>query len=599
MKKALFAVSSLGLGHATRTLAVIKYFINSYDITVISYGDALKLLKEELAQYNNIEFIEMCDYPLLERGDGLKFYYYLFIDLIETNLTIRKEHKKTIEIADNYDFIFSDGRYGIYSPNKPSFLLSHQISFMPPKWLKFFKFITDFSNYLYFKNFNQVFIADYKKYDKSLAGNLSHTSLTHFFSHKYIGILSSSKKIDVEEDIDYLFIISGYLKDKKDIFISKLLEQAKKLEGKKVFILGDTSQKEILNMEEDNIIIYPFATKELRNELMCRAKTVISRTGYTTIMDLVELDKKAILFPTKNSTEQEYLATYHKHKHYFVIGEDEDNFNLTELSHREKDTIPVNPLSKTDEALYEIDKTIKSYFHKNFFSIIVPIYNEEKYLENTLNKLLELHYDKNCFEIILVENGSTDKSYNIALSYKNKIDNIKILQSDKGVSKAKNLGLEHTDEKSDFTIFLDADTLLEKDFLNELNNYLNKNSDKNLSIGTTSIKPTGSVTLYDKCWFKFFDIGHRFTKTSYSIQIAKTDVAKNIKFDEDLHYSEDLKFINEMLVFGNFFFLNTNQVATSTRRFKQDGYFKTLFYWNKQALTPEYLKKNRPYSSVR
>ncbi|NOX15718.1 MAG: glycosyltransferase [Epsilonproteobacteria bacterium] len=598
MKKALFAISSLGLGHATRSLAVIKHFEKEYDITIISYGNALKFLQEELSQ-SNISFIEIEDYPKLERGDGIYFYFYLFTDLIKTNFVIKKEHKVTIGMEDDYEFIFSDGRYGVYSSKVPSFLLSHQISFIPPKWLAFFKFVTDFSNYFYFKNFNKVFIPDYKKYNKSLAGNLAHTSLTNFFPHDYIGIVSLYKELNIQEDIDYLFIISGYLEDKKKSFISKLLEQAKKLDGKKVFILGNTSENEIIQMEEENITIYPSATKNFRNELFCRAKTIVSRTGYTTIMDLVELDKKAILFPTPNSTEQEYLATYHQYKNYFVICEDEDSFDLKELSATINKTVPLKPESKTNEALLHIEKTIKSYFHQNYFSIIVPVFNEEKYLSDTIEKLLELNYNKDYFEIIIVENGSTDESYKIAKAYEEKTENLNVYQSLKGVSKAKNLGLKYTNKESDFSILLDADTLLEKDFLNELNNYLNKNTQNNLSIGTTAIKPADNNSWYDRCWYNFFDIAHKITKTSYSIQIAKTSIAKEVKFDEELNYSEDLKFVKTMLIFGNFFFLNTKQVATSTRRFRQDGYFKTLFYWNIQALTPEKLKKHKPYSTVR
>ena len=597
MKKALFAVSSLGLGHATRSLAVIKHFIKEYEITVISYGNALKFLQEELSEYD-VAFIEVKDYPLLERGEGVCFYLYLLTDLVKTNFIIKNEHEVTARIQDEYEFIFSDGRYGVYSVKTPSFLLSHQISFMPPKWLGFFKFVTDFSNYFYFKNFNKVFIADYKRYDKSLAGNLSHTAFTHFFPHEYVGIVSSYKKIDINEDIDYLFIISGYLKEKKENFVSKLLEQAKKLDGKKVFILGDTSTKEVQHIQGD-ITIYPSATKELREELFSRAKIVVSRTGYTTIMDLVELDKRAILFPTPNSTEQEYLASYHKYKDYFVICEDENSFDLKELADKVVQTVPLNVSSKTGEALKYIDKSIKSYFHKHFFSIIVPVFNEEKYLDETIEKLSKLDYDKDCFEIIIVENGSTDESYKIAKSYEQSIENLKVYHSEKGVSKAKNFGLKQTSEKSDFSVLLDADTLLERDFLLELNNYLNKNADKNLCIGTTAVKPADSNSWYDKCWYKFFDIAHKITKTSYSIQIAKTSIAREAKFDEELNYSEDLKFIKTMMIFGNFFFLNTNQVATSSRRFKQDGYFKTLIYWNIQAFTPEKFKKHKPYSYVR
>jgi len=57
----------------------------------------------------------------------------------------------------------------------------------------------------------------------------------------------------------------------------------------------------------------------MRHKLFKNAEVIISRAGYTTIMDLLELNKKAILYPTPNQTEQEYLANYLKNKNYFII----------------------------------------------------------------------------------------------------------------------------------------------------------------------------------------------------------------------------------------------------------------------------------------
>jgi len=599
MKKILFAVSSLGLGHATRTLPIIKHFATSYGIDIISYGNALKFLKTELKDFENINFIEIEDYPLFERGEGFCFYFYLIKDLITTNNIIKKEHKQVLDIEKDYEFIFSDGRYGVYSKTIPSFLLSHQISFMPPKFLGFFKFISDIGNLSYFRNFNTVFIPDFKDYKLSLAGKLSHNYLTSFFPHKYIGILSSYKKMDIKEDIDYLFLISGYLIEQKNRFISKLLEEAKKLDGKKVFVLGDTSRDDVEYLDKYDITIYPFAAKELRAELLNRAKTIISRTGYTTIMDLVELNKKAILFPTQNSTEQEYLAKYHKIKGDFVICEDTENFDLKNLSEKVSNIKPINSPTKTKEAIEIIENTILKNFKKHFFSIIIPASNEEKYISNTLENLSKLNYYKDKFEIIVVENGSVDNTLEIVKSFKEKIPNLKILTSKKGISVAKNKGLENIDETSDYTIFLDADVIVKENFLKELNNFLNKNSYKNLAIGTTKVRPYERRSLSDDFWFLLLNLSHLLTKTSCSIQIAKSDIAKQVKYDEDLNFSEDLKFIKSMLVFGDFFYLNTNSVFISIRKFMKKGYVKTFSEWIYQALMPESKKKNKSYDEIR
>ena len=75
----------------------------------------------------------MADYPPLERGTGWRLYWYLFIDLLHTWQLIRNEHREVQAIAGDYDFIFSDGKYGFHSRWTPSFILSHQIAFVPPK----------------------------------------------------------------------------------------------------------------------------------------------------------------------------------------------------------------------------------------------------------------------------------------------------------------------------------------------------------------------------------------------------------------------------------------------------------------------------------
>jgi len=595
-KKLLFAVSSLGLGHATRTLAVINHFKKDNTITIISYGNALNFLKKELS-HDDIRFISFPDYPNLERGSGISFYFYLIADLIKTNLIIWKEKKKVHEIEDQYDLIFSDGRYGIFSKRIPSFLLSHQISFVLPSGLSFFKFLSDFSNYLYFKNFDKLFIPDFKNFENSLAGKLSHPKFLKYLNYEFIGVLSSYKKIKILEDIDYLFVISGYLREYRDDFISKLIEESKKLQGKKVFVLGDTSHDDIQVLKEYDITIYPSVSSDRRENFLARAKVVISRTGYTTIMDLVELDKKAILFPTPNSTEQEYLAKFHKGRQNFVICEDSWNFDLQRLIPKLIETKPYETDFKTNSALGIIDKNIEEYFNDNFFSIIIPAYNEEKYICETLEKLAALDYEG--FEVIVVENGSSDCTFKIASEYKEKMPNLKVFQSPKGVSRAKNVGLSKASGKSDWVIFLDADTILQMKFLKDLNRYLNLHKDNNLCIGTCEISAYDSNTLYSRFWLKFYDIGHRLSKTSYSLQIAKTNIAQSVKFDEALNYSEDLKFIKNMQIFGEFFFFSTKEVQTSVRRFEKDGYLRTFIYWNIQALTPEFLKKNKNYRSIR
>ncbi|MFC4721532.1 glycosyltransferase family 2 protein [Geojedonia litorea] len=98
-----------------------------------------------------------------------------------------------------------------------------------------------------------------------------------------------------------------------------------------------------------------------------------------------------------------------------------------------------------------------------FFSIITPLYNKEDYIENTLKSVLNQSFKD--FEIIIIDDGSTDKSLKIVSQFKDQRI-IKIKQDNKGISTARNIGINHA--KGDYIAFLDADDLWKTDFLDSI-----------------------------------------------------------------------------------------------------------------------------------
>jgi glycosyltransferase involved in cell wall biosynthesis len=234
---------------------------------------------------------------------------------------------------------------------------------------------------------------------------------------------------------------------------------------------------------------------------------------------------------------------------------------------------------------------------ERFFSIIIPAHNEENYISKAIEAIKNINYPKDNLEVIIVENGSNDKTCEIV---KSKItETFKFITiKERGVSKAKNMGIDNLSNKSNWVIFLDADTILLTDFLKNLNNYFELHKDENLSVGTTYVLPLSDLK-YARIWFKFYNWGHRFTKSSFSIQIAKTPFLKNVRFDEDLTFEEDYKFLNELKKYGEYFFFNTESVLTSTRRFDKYGWFKLFFIWLSYVITPSYFKRKIQYKGVR
>ncbi len=233
---------------------------------------------------------------------------------------------------------------------------------------------------------------------------------------------------------------------------------------------------------------------------------------------------------------------------------------------------------------------------KHFFSIVIPAHNEEHYISKTLEYLKKIDYPKRSFEVIVIENGSTDKTYEVSSKFQSSL--VKVYTSkEKGVSKARNFGAAKTSKKSEWIIFLDADTIIKENFLNELNDYLFKN--KGYSVGTTKVMPSNRGPTA-RFWFSVYNLMHKITKSSFAIQMADKKLFLLVKYDESLTFTEDLKLINDLRKYGKFLFLNTDQVETSTRRFEKIGWIKLLFKWLHESLIMnEQSKREKEYEVIR
>jgi hypothetical protein len=604
--RALFAVSSLGLGHATRSLVVIREFLQrGYAVTLVSHGDALAFLRLELQDQTRITFQELPDYPPLERGTGWRMYAYLILDLLRTWRLIRREHRVVESMAADFDFIFSDGRYGFHSRWTPSFILTHQVAFMPPRGLREAAWLTEHVNVSALRKFDCVFIPDYPCPSRNLAGHLAHTLYLHRCCHRYVGVLSSYQHMPVEQDIDYLFVISGYLLEHKQGFIRDLLEQAGGLPGRKVFVLGAAGEDERQYdpWRREDLQIHAMASGVLRQTLFNRARCVISRAGYTTIMDLVEHDKRALLIPTPNQTEQEYLAYYLSSHDYFETRKQAPSIDLLPALQACEQTRLFEPPWRTEVALTRIVDEIDDRLHRHFISVLVPAHNEERELEATLSALLQQRYPAERMEIILVENGSTDNTRPIAETYAQRASEegirLRVLSCEPGVSRARNTGLVALSPEAEWVVMCDADTRLGPQFLKQLNNWLNRHGGEGLSVGTTRVRPHPPAGRYARLWFRLFDWVHRVSKSSFSIQIARAPIARGVGYREDLNFSEDLQFLRECRRYGRFFFVPTDQVSTSTRRFDTRGYLRQSLRWLYEALLPVRFKRYRKYDVIR
>lgn len=208
-------------------------------------------------------------------------------------------------------------------------------------------------------------------------------------------------------------------------------------------------------------------------------------------------------------------------------------------------------------------------------SYIIPAYNCEKTIAETVQSIL--FYDKSDkFEILIIENGSTDNTLKVLQLLKKKYPYIRILKSKKGVSKARNKGIQESNGK--WLWFVDADDKINfniEPLLENLNdvdliigNYQSNNSNINIipksklidndKLNDFKTKMISDPTRYMTLWTKVFD--------------ASIIKRNNLKFDDNLKVAEDSEFLFRYLIkCKNIFLLNKtiylySTIGTSTMR---------------------------------
>jgi len=300
MKRILIAPLNWGLGHATRSIPVINALIaNKFEPVIASDGEALRLLKKEFPQ---LQSLELPSYNITYSKKANSFKLKLIKDSPSLLKTIKREKKVTESLvkSENISGIISDNRFGVRDKNIPSVFITHQLRVLSGSttWL---------SSKLHQKiisKFDECWVPDHNG-SKNLSGNLGH--IEGFESPiKYLGPLSRFEKQNLEKKYDLLVVLSGPEPQRSFLEI-KLLDQLQSFDGNVCFVKG-LIENEQRKTQINHITTYNFMTSQELEKALNESELVLSRSGYTSIMDYAKLEKKAFLIPTPGQFEQEYLA---------------------------------------------------------------------------------------------------------------------------------------------------------------------------------------------------------------------------------------------------------------------------------------------------
>jgi hypothetical protein len=328
MAHVLVSPLNWGLGHAARDIPVIRTLLDhGHEVTIAACGNALAVLRQEFPQ---LPFIEYPDYPV-PFSSGHLFVPKFCASMPFMLAAVTREHATldTILERDHYDLVISDNRLGVFSSKVPSIFVSHQLHYHLPLLYWPAELLAIPANMYLHEQYTRIIVPDNPPGPLSLAGKLSRPQTDVARDRAYFsGVLSGTRQMACTQDLDYLVIISGP-EPQRTILERIILARIGELDGKGVVLLGSPQGKPV-PVKRGNWTCIPYVPTNIKAELMNRAKCVICRSGYTTLMELAELGKtQALLIPTPGQTEQEYLSWYYREKGWFY-SEAQDRLDLPE-----------------------------------------------------------------------------------------------------------------------------------------------------------------------------------------------------------------------------------------------------------------------------
>lgn len=291
-----------GYGHISRTCAIIQHLLPHNHITIFSTPAQFHIYKQLFPQLTQVTLPSY----------HVKFYPYhtfknitQFLSFIFNIYQEKKFIHQYIQQHEHPDCIISDNRYGFYHPDIQSILICHQLE-LPIHSLKNITH-TIYTKWLH--QFDEIWIPDYETYSKSLAGKLSHPSYPFRNTLRYIQPLSLMQKYSLPKQIDYLFIISGT--EPERIYFEELFEKyAYKIAA--LHSNSNVSIKIIGGIHKKHPYLLGWQSLDNVNRLIIQSRNIITRAGYSTLMDcysIMDEQQQLYLVNSPHHPEQKYL--YH------------------------------------------------------------------------------------------------------------------------------------------------------------------------------------------------------------------------------------------------------------------------------------------------
>lgn len=329
-KRILVAPLDWGLGHSTRCVPIIRALMERGAMPIIGADKGpLALLRNEFPDLEHVR-IPGADIRYAKGRSQLWSMVRQFPDMVRS---VRAEGMLFDRIRHDLklDAVISDQRFGLRSPDLPSILVTHQVFPFTPIAQPALRKL----NLRHIARFDRCWIMDEAE-APGLAGDLSHGA-TLPPNARYVGTVSRMEASDSRGGSSWrtVAVISGP-EPHRTLLEGILSDQLRVLPGNHLLVRGMPGVGGPDHM--GNLTRVPhLAARELA-EVMSGAELIISRSGYTTLMDLVALGRSALVIPTPGQAEQEYLGELHGRTGRFLV-QAQDRVDVQAALHPEAVTL--------------------------------------------------------------------------------------------------------------------------------------------------------------------------------------------------------------------------------------------------------------------
>ena len=328
--RVLVAPLNWGLGHATRCVPIIRELLRrKCEVVIAADGYSLRFLRQEFPHLEWVEFEGL----KVEYSKGQSQVGAMLRQLPRFLRDIWREHKELKKIVERYeiDVVVSDNRFGLWCKGVHSVYVTHQLMVKMPRGLEWMEWAVWRFHRWFIGHYDECWVPDIEG-EGNLSGDLSH-KYPILKNTKFIGVLSrfsrekvvwedvrvEAEALDLQQRYDVVAVLSGPEPHRtnleREITDNRLQitdNGLQIIDGSSLLIVQGLPADDLrLAEHRDGVDYIPHLQTELLQWYMQEAKEIVCRSGYSSIMDLYTIGRKAHLISTPGQTEQEYLKIIH------------------------------------------------------------------------------------------------------------------------------------------------------------------------------------------------------------------------------------------------------------------------------------------------